>query len=159
MRFKFHAVGTDSGGNEMDFTIPMMFLSQTAQGDVRTGRHRQLQQQQHDKGHGRPQRAGSRPQGSFAERDPALPTDNTQLVTRTLTFALHNEAPRLLKAEVNIPQVQELLGTDAPTTIRSTRATSTAGSMRATGVFAEIVRDTPAAGDPFAGRDARQRSA
>jgi len=85
----------------------------------------------------------------FADRDNALPTDNSLLVTRTLTFALRNEAPRLQKAEVNVPQVQELLGTDAPTAIRLYPGFVDHGFDAGTGVFAEIIKETPNA-DPWA---------
>src|SRR5690242_21535042 len=45
---------------------------------------------------------------------------NTALITETLNFLADEKgnSPRLLKADVRIPQVQELLGTDQPTTIR-----------------------------------------
>ena len=39
-RFPFHAVGTDVGGNEVDFTIPMLFASQRATTDKRAGSDR-----------------------------------------------------------------------------------------------------------------------
>jgi hypothetical protein len=150
VRFKFHAKGLDAGGNEIDFTIPMMFLSQAAQGSVRA----QVIANYNDSStvKAMTDRSAVVPGHKilFADRDAALPTDNTQLVTRTLTFAMHNEAPRLLKAEVNIPQVQELLGTDAPSTIRLYPGFVDGGFDAGSRVFAEIVRLTPAPGDPFA---------
>ena len=149
-RFMFHAKGTDSGGHESDFTIPMMFLSQAAQGSVRA----QVIAHYNDSStiKAMADRSAVVPGHKilFADRNVALPTDNTQLVTRTLTFALHNDATRLLKAEVNIPQVQELLGTDAPTTIRLYPGFVDGGFDAGSGVFAEIVKLTPAPGDPFA---------
>ena len=68
------------------------------------------------------------------------------------------EAPRLLKAEVNVPQVQELLGTDAPTTIRLYPGLCRSGaSTPATGVFAEVVKETPARRRSVRGGVARRR--
>lgn len=150
VRFPFHVIGTDAGGHEVDFTIPMMFLSQIAQGDVRKAVIANYNDSSSVKAMA--DRSGRVPGHKvlFAERDDTAPTDNTQLVTRTLTFALKNDAPRLLKAEVNIPQVQELLGTDAPTTIRLYPGFVDAGLDAGTGVFAEIVKETPTGGDPFA---------
>jgi len=149
-RFMFHAKGTDVGGHESDFTIPMMFLSEAAQGSVRA----QVIANYNDSStiKAMADRSAVVPGHKilFADRNAALPTDNTQLVTRTLTFALHNDATRLLKAEVNIPQVQELLGTDAPTTIRLYPGFVDGGFDAGSGVFAEIVKLTPAPGDPFA---------
>jgi hypothetical protein len=149
-RFMFHAKGRDSGGDESDFTIPMMFLSQAAQGSVR----QQVIDLYNDSStiEAMADRSAAVPGHKmlFADRNAALATDNTRLVTRSLTFALHNEAPRLLKAEVNIPQVQELLGTDAPSTIRLYPGFVDGGLDAGSGVFAEIVKLTPTPGDPFA---------
>jgi hypothetical protein len=79
----------------------------------------------------------------FAERNAAAPNDNTQLVTRSLNFIMDaaGNAPRLLEAAVNIPQVQELLGTDAPTSIRYFKDYVAGGFDAATGVFAEVIRE------------------
>ena len=150
VRFKFHAKGIDAGGNEIDFTIPMMFLSQAAQGSVRSDVIAKYNDSSSIKAMADRSAVVPGHKILFADRNAALPTDNTQLVTRTLTFAMHNESPRLLKAEVNIPQVQELLGTDTPTTIRLYPGFVDGGFDAGSGVFAEIVRLTPAAGDPFA---------
>ena len=51
-----------------------------------------------------------------------------------------NGDPALLKAEVKIPQVQELLGTDAATTIRLFQEYVDGDFDAATGVFAEIAK-------------------
>jgi hypothetical protein len=155
-RFKFHAVGTDAGGNSVDFTVPMMFVSISDTGVQRTtaiqaynasGTKTELEA-----------RSAVVPGQKvlFAERDPAKPSDNPQLVTRALNFVMvaDGSAPRLLKADVNIAQVQELLGTDAPTTIRLYQGFVDQGLDAATGVFAEIVKEDFAqftAADPFKG--------
>jgi hypothetical protein len=93
----------------------------------------------------------------FAERDAAAPSDNTLLVTQTLNFVMvaSGTAPRLLKADVKIPQVKELLGSDAPTSIRLYPPFIDQGFDAATGVFAEIVKVDDYTkflpDDPFAG--------
>jgi hypothetical protein len=148
-RFRFHVVGTDAGGREIDFTIPMLFLSRAATGDVRDGVIAAYNDSSSSQKMAQRSAAVPGHKVLFAKRDAALPTDNTELVTRTLTFALKSEAPRLLKAEVNVPQVQEILGTDAPTIIRLHQGYIDGDFDGGAGVFAEIVRETPAA-DPFA---------
>ncbi len=155
-RFMFHAVGTDAGGNSVDFTIPMMFVSISD-----TGGHRTAAIQEYNASGNKTKleaRSAVVPGQKvlFAERDPAKPSDNPQLVTRALNFVMvaDGTAPRLLKADVNIPQVQELLGSDAPTTIRLYQGFVDQGLDAATGVFAEIVKEDFAqftAADPFKG--------
>jgi len=155
-RFKFHAVGTDVGGSDVDFTIPMMFVSISDTGDSRTKAI-----QSYNATSSKPlldQRSAVVPGQKvlFAERNPAVPTDNTLLVTRALNFVMVNagSAPRLLKADVNIPQVQELLGSDAPAAIRLYQGFIDQGLDPATGVFAEIVKEDFTKflpDDPFAG--------
>jgi hypothetical protein len=153
--FKFHAVGTDVGGTPVDFTIPMMFVSIADTGAKRTAA---IDAYNLSNSSAVIQARGAQVPGHkilFAERDGATPTDNTQLVTRALNFVMHagGEAPRLLKADVNIPQVQELLGTTAPTTIRLYPGFINQGFDAATGVFAEIVKEDVGAytaANPFA---------
>lgn len=150
VRFPFHVVGTDVGGTDSDFPIPMMFLSESAQG---SDRQAVIDAYNDSSTSQRMAERSARVPGHkilFAERDGAAPTDNSLLATRTLTFAMHDGAPRLLKAEVNVPQVQELLGTDTPTTIRLYPPFVDGGVDAGGGVFAEVVKETPTAGDPFA---------
>lgn len=155
-RFKFHAVGTDIAGNDVDFAIPMMFVSITENDQRRkvsaveynaSGNAMQLTA-----------RSAIVPGQKllFAERDPAAPNDNTQLVTQALNFVMDagGDAPRLLKADVNIPQVQELLGTDAPTSIRYFPDYVAQGFDAGAGAFAEVIREDFSKflpDDPFAG--------
>jgi hypothetical protein len=146
-RFTFHVVGTDRGNNPVDFTIPMLFLSQAATG---TDRENVIKAYNDSSTSDFIAKRSAKVPGQkvlFAPREGA--GDNSLLVTRTLTFALHDEAPRLLKADVNVPQVQELLGTDAPTTIRLYPGFVDAGPGPGSAVFAEVVKETPTAGDPF----------
>ncbi|MDT3680322.1 MAG: hypothetical protein ROZ64_15975 [Burkholderiaceae bacterium] len=149
-RFAFHAFGTDVGGNRVDFTIPMMFVSRTAVGAVRDEVIARYNKSSDTKAIADRSAHVPGQKMLFAERDAAAPTDNPLLVTRTLTFVLRHETPQLLKADVDVPQVQELLGTDAPTAIRLYPPFVANGIDDGSGVFAEVVKETPTAGDPFA---------
>lgn len=155
-RFKFHAVGTDVGGNETDFTIPMMFVS-INENDA----NRKIAAVEYNAS-GTPEllaKRGAVVPGQkivFAERNAANPTDNTQLVVEAINFVMDRagSAPVMLKADVKIPQVQELLGTDDPTSIRYFKDYVSEGIDAATGVFAEIVKEDFsqfAPDDPFKG--------
>ncbi len=143
VRFKFHAVGTDIAGNDVDFTVPMMFVSISEDTSRRTVASREYNAS------GNATQLGARSaivpgqKLVFAERDPAAPNDNTQLVTRALNFVMDaaGNAPHLLKADVNVPQVQELLGTDAPSSIRYFQDYVAQGLDASTGVFAEVIRE------------------
>ena len=77
---------------------------------------------------------------TFAPPDPA--TDNTRLVTRSLSYVVGagGGPPQMLKADVRVPQVEELLGTDAPATIRYVGGYLKSGFDAETGAFAEVVR-------------------
>ena len=147
VRLRFPVIATDPEGDVHNLSIPMLFLSQKAQGSTRQAvldiySDSTTAKKMAD-------RSASVPgqKIAFAERG-ASATDNTQLATRTLTFALSGEAPQLLKAEVDVPQVQQLLGKDAPTTIRLYPGYVSADFDGGAGVFAEVVKETPAA-KPF----------
>jgi hypothetical protein len=155
--FRFHAIGTDHGDEEVDFTIPMMFVSISDLPD--------------------PDNMGKvanayNTQGMIEEREALVPgqkvmfaaqntatdqaTDNTQLVTESLNFVVNatGTPPQLLKAAVKIPQVNEILGTDTATDVRYYQDYVSNGFDGATGLFAEIARlDLNAYKDdnPFAG--------
>ena len=159
--FMFHGVGTDVSGYEVDFTVPMMFVSRSETDDtlpvargaynlsdtLATLRAREVNV------------PGQ--QLAFAKPDPDPAKQNTRLVTEALNFVLDaNGEPKLLTADVKIPQVQELLGTDSPTTIRFFQDYVDGDFDGATGVFAEIAEvdvdalEVPSGGpvpDPFSG--------
>lgn len=141
--FRFHAVGTDVGGNETDFTIPMMFVSIREQPTNRTAAATEYSAS------GTAELLQARSavvpgqKVVFAERNPAKPTDNTQLVAEAINFVMDaaGDAPSMLEADVKIPQVNELLGSDSSTTIRYFADYVTKGIDGATGVFAEVVKE------------------
>lgn len=149
VRFRFPVIGKDPGGNPLDLSQPMLFLSQADQGAARQAVLDAYSDSSTSKKMADRSAVVPGQKILFAERG-ASATDNTLLATRTLTFALAGEAPRLLKAEVDIPQVQQLLGKDAPTTIRLYPGYVESGFDAGAGVFAEIVKETPAPGNPFA---------
>lgn len=136
--FPFHAVGTDAGDNDVDFTIPMMFVSMSETGDVRklvlntynTGA----------KAQGEAKVPGQKVIFARTDNDKAPDGLNAQLVTETLDFVVDtaSEAPSLQEAGVQIPQVSELLGSDAPTSIRLFKGYVDNGLGSSNGVFAEI---------------------
>jgi type VI protein secretion system component Hcp len=140
-RFMFHGVGTDIAGNEADFTIPMMFVSRRE-----TTTTLPIAYAAYNKSANAADLAARElripgQQLAFAKPDPDPAKRNTQLVTESLNLVLDaNGDPGLLKADVRIPQVQELLGTDAATTIRFFQEYVDGDFDGATGVFAEIAR-------------------
>jgi hypothetical protein len=154
VRFPFHVLGTDVAGEEGDFTIPMMFVS-VADTDQDANRKAAY-------GHYNDSTTGPKIDDRNArvpgrkvffartETDQPPPTANAQLVVRTLNFVVHpDDGPRLLKADVDVQQVRELLGRDAPTTIRLFPTYVRDGLAATNGVFAEVARVQPGA-DPFA---------
>ena len=77
---------------------------------------------------------------AFAKPDADPAKRNSVLVTESLNFVLdENGDPKLLKADVRIPQVEEL-GTSAATTIRLFHEYVKNDFDGATGVFAEIAK-------------------
>ena len=143
-RFRFHAIGTDAAGDAVDFTIPLMFVSISDLPDVNAPATKAVATEYNSINNILRRTANVPGQKvTFAPQDATKPNDNTQLVTQTLNFvvdALGNPA-QLLKAEVKVPQVQELLGTDAPTTIRYYKDYVEKDFDAASGVFAEIVKE------------------
>lgn len=142
-RFKFHAVGTDIAGNEVDFSLPLLFVSISE-----TAASRQVAAETYNASGSADllnARAAIVPgqKVMLAAVNPAQPNDNTFLVTNALNFVMNKAgtAPTLLKADVKIPQVEELLGTTAPTSIRFYQGYLDQGFDGATGVFAEIIKE------------------
>jgi type VI protein secretion system component Hcp len=140
-RFVFHGVGTDVAGHETDFTIPMMFVSRSETESTLPIAYAAYNQANDDGELAARELRIPGQQLAFAEPDPDPAKRNTQLVTEALNFVLDsNGDPTLLKADVRIPQVQELLGTDAATTIRLFHDYVDGDFDDTTGVFAEIAK-------------------
>ncbi len=141
--FHFHAVATDVEGNTVDFTVPLMFVSRSDIGN--STNQPKVIAAYNDKANVQ-FRACNIPgqKVALAPKDPNKPTDTTQLLTDSLNFIMDaaRVQPTLLKAAVKIPQVQELLGTDQPTSVRlfpDYIANGADHPANTTGVFAQIV--------------------
>lgn len=145
--FHFHAIGTDVEGNAVDFTVPLMFVSSSDIGN--SANQSKVIAAYNDKAKAIVERRACNIPGqkvAFAPKNPAKPTDTTQLVTDSLNFIMDaaRVQPALLKAAVKIPQVQELLGTTQPTSVRLFPDYVAKGAddpANTTAVFAQIVDD------------------
>jgi type VI protein secretion system component Hcp len=140
-RFAFHGVGTDVDGKETDFTVPMMFVSLSAQGDVLDAVHDKYNEADNAGDLENRELRIPGQQLAFAKPDADPAKRNSVLVTESLNFVLdENGDPKLLMAAVRIPQVEELLGTSAATTIRLYDEYVKNDLDGATGVFAQIAK-------------------
>ncbi|MEX3940624.1 hypothetical protein AB4Y44_13940 [Paraburkholderia sp. BR10937] len=142
-RFSFHARATDAGGLDIDFTVPLMFASIS---DVEDASKMALVAAAYNDVSTIDSRSalvpGQRVAFAPPDPDPAKRTDNTTLVTDLLNFTADSAGgpPVLFKANVRIPQVQELIGADQPTVIALYDQYVQHGFDAATGVFAQIVQ-------------------
>ncbi|MSR56220.1 MAG: hypothetical protein EXS05_00915 [Planctomycetaceae bacterium] len=150
--FMFHAVGTDVAGHDVDFTVPLMFVSLDD-----TDNHRPAVALGYNSPAFFDRRVALVPgqKLAFAAPDPAAATDNTRLVARKVHLVADAAGgpPPMLAALVQVPQVQELLGTDGATTIRHFAGYLSSDFDAASGVFAEIAKINPGAAtaaNPFA---------
>ena len=139
-KFKFHAAARDAAGKSVDFTIPLMFVSKM---DITAAAMKSVADEYNDPKNLTTRAAkvpGQKVALAAPNTDPAKRNENTALITDTLDFAVDpaDNAPRLLRADVRIPQVQELLGTDQPTTIRLFKSYLDGDFDAGAGVFAEI---------------------
>ena len=145
--FRFHAVGTDVGGNQVDFTCALIFASL-----VDTPDNLAFIQSAYRTSGKRRAAALAQQKLTFAARDPAAATDNTTLVTSALYFdtdaypqlltTFGGYLPTLYKSSVHIPAIEQLLGAPTATTIRLYKPYIDGDFDAHAGVFAEIVKDT-----------------
>ncbi|MCU1265341.1 MAG: hypothetical protein JWM21_1659 [Acidobacteria bacterium] len=135
--FKFHGVGYDIDGHAADFSVPLMFVSKS---DYEAPAPAVAY---FNKSENIPDRNVEIPGQKVMFAKPAPGNSNTQLVTQTLNFFMDpaRVQPKMLRASVKIPQVQELLGTNEATTIRFFPPYVANGfdPLNKTGVFAQIV--------------------
>ncbi|PSN17345.1 hypothetical protein C7271_18215, partial [filamentous cyanobacterium CCP5] len=149
--FRFHAVGTDIAGNQVDFTIPLIFVpnSETAVGMANIeAEYNQPANSQRRQALVPGQRvAFAAPSGDGK--------DNTSFATQSLNFINEGAgsktaffSPRLFKAEVRIPAVEQLVGANTLSSIQLLSDYVTGGGFEnaanATGAFAQIVKETAA---------------
>ncbi len=153
--FNFHGIANDIKNQAIDFTIPMMFVSRSDLGNSGNDPDPAVLDAYNAK-------------ASMPLRDCVVPgqklffappngNDNTQLTTQSLNFVMDaaHVRPALLRAAVNIPQVQELLGTNQPTNIRlyPEYVKNGFGAGNATDVFAQVVDEaySELSADPLVG--------
>ncbi len=145
-RFAFHTRATDAGGLDVDFTVPLLFVSIS---DVADASKMALAAAAYNDASNINSRSalvpGQRVAFAPPDPDPTKRTDNTTLVTDLLNFVADPAGgpPALFKANVRIPQVQELIGTDQPTVIALYDQYVQHGFDAATGAFAQIVQQDP----------------
>lgn len=159
-KFPFHGVGRDVAGGSVDFSVPMMFVSVS---DLAEPANMALVRDAYNALPMLDQRSVKIPGQPLtfapARAGPTAANDNTRLAARTLNFVVNaaGDPPQMLLAEVNVPAIQQLLNTDAPTTIRYYQGYLGKGiedPANQTGVFAEVVKQAPASytpQNPFAG--------
>ena len=153
--FGFHGVATDVLHHEVDFTVPLLFVSLS---DLGTGTAMGTVANHYNDRKWTVDRSLRIPGQKVVYAEPAtVGSDNTRLVTDTVNFIADSagNSPQMLFASVKVPQVNELLGTDTSTTISFLDSYVAAGFDAATGVFARITKyvgtgatDTPALMEP-----------
>lgn len=154
--FRFHAVATDISGHEIEFTTPLIFASLADTGAPIT--HLPAIQTAYRAPGERRACPVPKRKMTYAPQNLADTTDNTTLVTSALYFdtdaypsllaSFGGYMPILYKAQVHIPAIEQLLGTDTNTTIRLYDPYIQGGFDPHAGVFAEIVKDTGSTLDP-----------
>ena len=157
--FPFHAIAEDSAGNKIDFVTSLIFVP-----DSDAEKNARLQVVENNFAS-----AGSRrdvqvpgqkvclvPPSSISHQE-AGNDDNSSPITNTLNFVNESTSihptdinksnfftPRLLRADVRIPQIQEITGIDKPTSISFHPDYVNTGfdSINTTKVFSQIVDPT-----------------
>ena len=146
--FRFHAVGTDVAGNQVDFTIPLIFVpnSELNLAAVEAAYNQPTNSQR---------RSALVPGQKVAFAVPGSGKDNTSFATETLNFINEGASnktdffsPKLFKADVRIPAVEQLVGSGTVSSIQMLANYVTGGGFEnaanATGSFATIVNETAA---------------
>lgn len=140
--FQFHAVALDTAPNTVDFTVPMMFVSKSDLLPSAIG----VIAAEYNAKHNAATRACRVPGQKVALALQHPQHDSTVLVTDTINFVMDARfQPGMLKATVEIPQVQALLGTKQPTSVRFYKPYLDLGLADPTnpnGVFAQVVPDS-----------------
>lgn len=143
--FRFHAVGTDIAGNPVDFTIPLIFVPNSEQNlaAVETAYNQPANSKR---------RSALVPGQKVAFAVPGSGKDNTSFATEALNFINEGSSkaeffrPKLFKADVRIPAVEQLVGSGTVSSIQMLADYVTGGGFEnaanATGSFATIVNET-----------------
>jgi hypothetical protein len=145
--FRFHAVAEDFAGNQIDFTTPLIFVPNSEQNFAAIDADYRLAVSEDHRQRRRALIPGQKVK--FAESE--IDNQNTSFFTQALIFENEGQTastffkPRMLKAEVRIPAVEQLVGDGTLSSIRllpQYRANGFTDAANATGVFAEIVKET-----------------
>jgi hypothetical protein len=139
--FLFHGVAEDVAGNTIDFTKALIFVPNSEANLAAV--HNEFNAVAN-----RERRAAAVPgqQVTFAPADAA--SENTRFMTLSLNFENEDATrdnffkPRLFKANVRIPAVEQISGANTPTTIRLAPAFLAGGfddPANQSGLFAEVV--------------------
>ncbi|MDX1253417.1 MAG: hypothetical protein IDH49_14445 [Gammaproteobacteria bacterium] len=143
-KFRFHAVGTDHDGREVDFTIPLIFASiSDSQDNVRKNRIDTVYNETTDR--------AADFLGAKLAFTPLAGSENPLLATRTVLFQADpaSRPPRLQSAQITIPSLAELLGKDTPVNIAyddtgdNSYAKNGYVPANVTGVFAKLINMLP----------------
>lgn len=141
--FKFHAVAEDLAGNNLDLTTSLIFVPFSEN-------RRDLVEQVYNASEEARRSEVPGQSLTFAPRKNGAAADNTTLETGGLYFttqpapmgkAMGGFLPRLLKAAVNLPAVEAILGRRAETTIGFYQPYLASGLVNPSGVFAEVVKE------------------
>jgi hypothetical protein len=146
--FLFHGIGEDIAGNRVDFAKPLIFVpnSETDLAGVDAAFNALAN---------RERRAAAVPGQKVTFAAAPAGNDNTTFVAVSLNF--ENEGvtrdlffrPRLFKADIRVPAVEQLLGADTRTTIRFADRYLDHGfgdAGNGNDLFAEVVRQDPSGG-------------
>jgi hypothetical protein len=134
--FLFQCIGTDLGGNFVDFSTAMLFVSERVTDLAAVAKEYNSPTTLSDPS----ARSAKVPGQKLLYAEPAGGSENTRLVTEVLSFAIDSDgaAPYLEVADVRIPQVESLLGRDAATKICLYDGYIKDGIDTAGGVFAAL---------------------
>jgi hypothetical protein len=134
--FPFQCVATDIGGNSIDFSMAMLFVSDRITDLASVAHEYNTPTTLSDPA----ARDAKVPGQRLLYAEPAGGSENTRLVTEVLNFKVGDDskAPFLNLADVRIPQVESLLGSDAATTISLFDTYVKNGIGAAGGVFAAV---------------------
>jgi len=118
--FQFHMVGTDWEGRQIEFTLPLIYVSL----NLDSLKHSQIVQYYTDSVSLTSDRRRARIQGQSLAFAPNKDSGDTSFETDKISFGAVNLSgggphfrPIMSQAEVDIPAVKQLLGNGAPSTI------------------------------------------
>jgi hypothetical protein len=140
--FKFHAVGQDSGGHNIDFTVALIFVPNSEVGKVGQVKIN------YDSNATRKICQVPGQAVTYAEPN-AEASDNTTLTTQSLFFSTSPASapggflPKLEKAAVNLAAVEQLLGKTLPTEIEYYKDYLENGFDPGNEVFAKLLNKVP----------------